>query len=133
MSYVVLVGKDMRKYCMWAVNKTTVTIIFLLSTLFAINVGCRTRSVTVDWSLYDKEGVIRYDLYYSYNPNMEPKILACSTDNPLIETITCNDIDVKDITYFMLTAVKKDIAISSNIKAFDSPVKIVLHFINIPK
>ena len=92
---------------MWTAKKTVVIIIFLLITLFTITVNCRTRSVTVDWSLYDKEGVIRYDLYYSYNPNMEPKILACTTGNPLIETITCNDVDVKDITYFMLTAVKK--------------------------
>lgn len=103
--------------------------ILLIITLTPANLPATNRSVTIYWTMPSTTGIIGYKIYYSFENNMNTRILAGQTNETNSTSLTCDNVPIDTYPiYFTVSAITIDKEISSSIKTVDSPIKEVQGF-----
>jgi hypothetical protein len=82
-------------------------LLFTLAMCYSTPTGAIKKGVTATWSYNNNtESTLGYNLYCSYYPDMLDKRLACNVVDKNATTIICPNVELKTITYFVISAIE---------------------------
>lgn len=89
-------------------KKIVTSLLLLLAMPIPVISNAASKTVTIEWTMYDISNVQGYRMYNSYYSNMTGKAFVCQSDNPAATTMTCS-VDIASYpVYFTIAALMSD-------------------------